>query len=115
MNEVQKDRGLTTADLAAARGAPAEGVAAIPPPAGRRDYVEEPGEKGSPGKIAGAEVESTPLFSSEEAQRFRSDWDSIQIEFVDEPRKSVEKADGLVAQVIKRLAEVCPRTRTHSV
>jgi hypothetical protein len=110
MNEVQKDRGLTTADLAAARGATAEGVAAIPRPAGRRDYVEEPGERGSPGK--GAEVESTPLFSSEEAQRFRSDWDSIQIEFVDEPRESVEKADGLVAQVIKRLAEVFAEERS---
>lgn len=111
MNEVEKDRGLTTADLAAARGAPAEG-AAIQRPAGPGDYVEEPKEKGSPGRITGAKAESTPLFSSEEAQRFRSDWDSIQIEFVDEPRKSVEKADGLVAQVIKRLAEVFAEERS---
>lgn len=111
MNEVEKDRALTTADLAAATGAPAEG-AAIPRPAGRHDYVEEPKEDDRPGQIAGAEVKSTPLFSSEEAQRFRSDWDPIQIEFVDEPRKSVEKADGLVAQVIKRLAEVFAEERS---
>ena len=38
--------------------------------------------------------------------RFRSEWNNIQIGFVDEPRKAVEKADGLVANVMKRLAEV---------
>ena len=53
-----------------------------------------------------AAEDSTPLFSAEESRRFQSDWDSIQIGFVDEPRKAVERADGLVAQVIKRLAEV---------
>lgn len=49
---------------------------------------------------------AAPLFANNEAQDLRSRWEKIQIEFVDEPRKSVEKADELVATVIKRLAEV---------
>ncbi|HEY3122621.1 MAG TPA: hypothetical protein VGK70_00990, partial [Thermoanaerobaculia bacterium] len=48
-----------------------------------------------------------------ESQRFRSEWDAIQIGFVDEPRKSVEKADGLVASVIHRLAEVYAEERSR--
>ena len=49
---------------------------------------------------------AAPLFVSDEAQAFRTRWEKIQIEFVDEPRKSVEQADELVASTIKRLAEV---------
>ena len=49
---------------------------------------------------------ANPLFAGAEAQDFRSRWEKIQIGFVDEPRNSVEKADELVAAVIKRLAEV---------
>lgn len=50
--------------------------------------------------------EMAPLFSSEEAGQLRSRWEEIQIGFVDEPRQSVERADELVAQVMRRLAEV---------
>ena len=49
---------------------------------------------------------ANPLFVADEAQNFKSRWEKIQIGFVDEPRKSVEQADELVAAVIKRLAEV---------
>src|ERR1700676_785263 len=48
----------------------------------------------------------TALFGGDEATSFRSRWEKIQINFVDEPRRSVEQADELVAAVIKRLAEV---------
>jgi hypothetical protein len=47
-----------------------------------------------------------PLFPGEESERFRNSWHDIQGSFVDEPRQAVEKADELVATVIKRLAEV---------
>src|SRR5262249_39635989 len=50
--------------------------------------------------------DGNPLFTNEEAQGFRNRWEKTQIGFVDEPRKSVEQADELVAAVIKRLAEV---------
>ncbi len=46
------------------------------------------------------------LFAQNEAQDFRTRWEKIQGEFVDEPRKSVKDADTLVASAIKRLAEV---------
>jgi len=46
-----------------------------------------------------------PLFLEDVANDFRSRWDSIQTGFVDEPRQSVQQADELVAQAIKRLAE----------
>lgn len=35
---------------------------------------------------------------------FRSEWDRIQVSFVDEPRKAVEQADSLVAQVMQHVA-----------
>lgn len=51
------------------------------------------------------ESETGPLFSAAEAGSLRSQWDAIQVGFVDEPRKAVEQADGLVAVAMKRLAE----------
>ena len=46
------------------------------------------------------------LFGSQEAGELRARWEKIQIEFVDEPRKSVEQADQLVACVTERLAKM---------
>jgi hypothetical protein len=48
---------------------------------------------------------SSPLLVAEEAGHFRSRWDEIQTRFVDAPRQSVEEADHLVAEAIKRIAE----------
>ena len=45
------------------------------------------------------------LFVPEVAEDFRSRWDAVQIGFVDDPREAVRKADELVAQVMKSLAE----------
>jgi hypothetical protein len=50
--------------------------------------------------------DTPPMFAGDEATGFRTRWDAIQTGFVDEPRKAVEEADALVAQVMKRLAEV---------
>src|SRR5437867_5169354 len=53
----------------------------------------------------GAEEEAAAtLFPEEEAKDFRGRWTDIQTGFVDEPRRAVEQADALVAEVIKRLA-----------
>ena len=46
-----------------------------------------------------------PLFSKSEMGDFRSQWSKIQTGFVDEPRRTVEDADKLVAAVMQRLAE----------
>ena len=45
------------------------------------------------------------LFPDNELNDFRARWDKAQIRFVDEPRAAVEQADGLVATVVKRIAE----------
>ena len=66
------------------------------------------------GAMTGAENENLekqqegfePLFDERQGADFRSRWFDIQAGFVDEPRKSVEKADELVAAAIKRLAEI---------
>jgi hypothetical protein len=49
--------------------------------------------------------EPMPLFSESEMGDFRSQWSKIQSGFVDEPRRTVEDADKLVAAVMQRLAE----------
>jgi len=49
--------------------------------------------------------EPMPLFSELEMGDFRSQWSKVQTGFVDEPRRTVEEADKLVAAVMQRLAE----------
>ena len=56
---------------------------------------------------------STPLFPGEESEGLRARWKEIQTAFVDEPRKAVEQADGLVASAMKRLAEVFADERSR--
>jgi hypothetical protein len=46
-----------------------------------------------------------PLFSESEMGDFRTQWSKVQTGFVDEPRRTVEDADKLVAAVMQRLAE----------
>jgi hypothetical protein len=46
-----------------------------------------------------------PLFRPNESQDFRAAWDTVQIGIVDVPKQAVRKADELVAQVMKTLAE----------
>jgi hypothetical protein len=48
---------------------------------------------------------SAPLFNATDAESFHSRWTDVQAGFVDDPRRAVESADGLVAEVIKNLAE----------
>jgi hypothetical protein len=54
---------------------------------------------------AAAISESIPLFAEPEMIDFRSQWSKLQTGFVDEPRRTVEDADKLVAAVMQRLAE----------
>ena len=53
---------------------------------------------------ANGDEETTNLFPEKETTDFRTRWTDIQTGFVDEPRRAVEQADALVAEVIKRLA-----------
>jgi hypothetical protein len=55
--------------------------------------------------VKGQQLETPPLFSESELGEFRSRWSNVQTGFVDEPRRTVEDADKLVASVMQRLAE----------
>ena len=48
----------------------------------------------------------TMVFSDDEAGQFRTRWTDIQAAFVDSPRSAVERADALVGDTVKRLADV---------
>jgi len=52
-----------------------------------------------------------PLLGGDEAGRFRTEWESIQVAFVDDPETSVERADALVAELMQRLAATFARER----
>ena len=58
------------------------------------------------------DARALPMFSGDEAAGYKTRWEAVQTGFVDEPRKAVEEADSLVAQVIKRLSEVFADERT---
>src|SRR5690242_12491253 len=58
-----------------------------------------------PDRNATSDDRPTVLFPDKDTNDFRTRWTNIQTGFVDEPRKSVEQADALVAEVIKRLAQ----------
>jgi hypothetical protein len=49
--------------------------------------------------------DSGPLFPDDELHNYRARWDQAQTSFVDEPRRAVEQADSLVANVVTRIAE----------
>ncbi len=62
-----------------------------------------------PGATVGAEGESSPgeerapLFTDEEAERFRERWAEVQAGFVDQPRQMVKQADDLVSDLMQQL------------
>jgi hypothetical protein len=56
--------------------------------------------------------DTAPLFPANELGELRNRWSGVQTAFVDEPRRAVEQADGLVASAMKRLAEVFAEERS---
>ena len=115
MNERREGEGLSTADMASAaeHGGRAPGGE---PKYGERDEARaEPRAAGATVAAGGEKAgpDAAPLFSASEAQDFRSQWDAIQAGFVDDPRRAVEQADSLVAETMKRLAEVFADERAN--
>jgi hypothetical protein len=79
---------LTTADLASA-------------PA--RTEPQNPNGLTRPADAVDGQREA--VFSPDEVNQLKPQWNAIQTKFIDEPRVSVEEADGLVASTIQRIAE----------
>jgi hypothetical protein len=104
----EEDRGeedrreeTTTREASAKATSPVAGTAAVG--AGAQTL---PAGAGAHAPTAGAaETTTAPLFEKKEADDLRARWNEIQVGFVDEPRTAVERADSLVAEAIKRLAE----------
>ena len=86
---METDQTLTTRDLTGDAGR-----AGDPERDERREDLAEPARDDAP-----------QLLPDQESADFRSRWETIQTGFVDEPRQTVEQADELVAQVMRRLAE----------
>jgi hypothetical protein len=53
-----------------------------------------------------------PLFDSSRAEALRGRWTDVQAGFVDEPRRAVEQADSLVAEVMQQLAQAFSEARS---
>jgi hypothetical protein len=54
-----------------------------------------------------------PLFTQEAATDLRARWDTVQRNFVDDPKQAVHAADELVAQVTQSLAETFANQRSE--
>ena len=106
-----EDEEITTADLAQGkRPVPAtdpRGPQAVTTDRGMESRGIETGVEQS-AKVSN----NAPLFPGDELEGLRTRWKEIQTAFVDEPRKAVEQADGLVASAMKRLAEVFAQERS---
>jgi hypothetical protein len=95
---------LSTADLAAAAQPSKAQRAAGPGPAmSAMPAVSTSGAAALATATDNAPL--APLFQPQEAKDFRANWDAVQSGFVDDPQQAVRKADELVAQVMKTLAE----------
>jgi hypothetical protein len=88
MKRDQEDRTISTADLAD-RDPDEADLSSREETDGRHDQVQDG---------------TSPLFDQGDAQHFQGEWEAIQNGFVDEPRRAVERADTLVADLMQRLA-----------
>lgn len=135
---MDRDHNLTTADLArrgeevrgrseeeiVGREAQTERVMAdAPPVSSARAEERMPAPPRNDIRTAGRETDArvtdgrahdtrAALFAEAEAAHLRERWTDVQSAFVDEPRAAVERADSLVAEVMKRLAEGFAKERS---
>jgi alkylhydroperoxidase family enzyme len=105
--ESTEGRALSTEQIAAA-GAERED----PPRAPAEQAV--PARQAAPGSDAGAgDQPRAQLLEDNELQNLLVQWKDIQAEFVDEPRKAVQAADALVAELMQRLAQMFASERAQ--
>jgi hypothetical protein len=75
-----------------------------PPPQGQQGKRDAENTEQA-GRPADQTVVGNALFPEDELHNFRARWNLVQTSFVDEPRKAVQDADSLVANIVKRIAE----------
>jgi hypothetical protein len=95
-------REMSTADLVRKVEAADSAVVERDPVTGRETFSPDPERD-----------VRTVLFEDQEARQFRTRWTDVQAAFVDSPRTAVERADSLVAETMKRLAEMFSAERAN--
>jgi hypothetical protein len=97
VNDAKEER-PTTADIASATETQARADDAA------TDEVDQMDNEN--GAVEDAEeAQREPLLADDATSEVRSRWEEIQGSFVDEPRRAVEEADSLVAELMQRLAD----------
>ncbi|MEU0498791.1 hypothetical protein [Mycobacterium sp. NPDC006124] len=61
----------------------------------------------------GVSSNSDDLFADDEMVGLRARWDSVQASFVDDPKDCVQKADGLVSDVVEQLTSSFSHARSR--
>jgi hypothetical protein len=69
--------------------------------------------QGAVGRQGRGDMSATPLLPDDATDAFQARWDAIQTGFVDEPRQVVERADSLVAEVMRQLAKTFAEERAN--
>lgn len=113
--------GMTDSPADMARGRAAAGAAIVDQAfmhdalGGRSRVVEHPTDAArdaTTGTTVTDDTRHSDLFPNEDLEGYRTQWESIQAGFVDQPRAAVEEADALVSQVVTRLTDVFARERS---
>jgi hypothetical protein len=108
-SESAHDRALTTEQIAAAGTAGStDRTSPDQQPLGNGQTEQSASAtRASAGSDLGAgDQPPAQLLEDDELQSMMMQWKDIQAEFVDEPRKAVEDADALVADLMQRLARM---------
>jgi hypothetical protein len=101
-SEMAQDRTVTTEQIAAA-GRPSTDRTTP------GQYPPDDRQQPAPGTRVGLQASGqahAQLLEGDEMQSMLAQWKDIQAEFVDEPRKAVQDADALVADLMQRLARM---------
>jgi hypothetical protein len=97
---MERDEGTSRADMDRATTADiaSEGESEAPAPASGEEVAEDTRDRT---EVATSE----PLVGEDETRDVQGRWERIQGSFVDEPRRAVEEADSLVAELMQQLAQ----------
>jgi hypothetical protein len=91
-----------------------DGTTAAEPTADVTEPTAEPtADVSEPTAEPARDGDDAPLLGADEGAELGRRWESIQVTFVDDPRRAVEEADGLVAQVMQQLADGFAREREN--
>jgi hypothetical protein len=93
-------------EYAVANPSPAQLDSAISTTGGPQDLADDP-------RSSGQSSGDTSLFADTDLAELRRGWDNVQASFVDDPKRCVEQADGLVSDVVEQLSSGFAEARSR--